>query len=317
MKYSLISIFKKRNYYISRKFISYKLISINTNTKNYKNILIKENYFMTKLHYKKSIDSQSIKIIDKLSTTFIGHNIYHSEKIDSTNLKAKELAKNNCIDGTLVIANEQYSGVGRFKRKWVSPKGGLWFSIILKPTINPQQAPKLTLIAAYSLFKALNKLNLNINIKWPNDLLINNKKFCGILTEMTYGRNNINYIILGIGINSNISLDKIPFDLQSKVTSLMYELNQEIDNLSILYSFLNIFENQYLKFIQTLDIKDVISTIKANSNIIGTNLIINTPENSFNAQCLDIDNEGNLVLKNSKGDIFIQNSGEISFSKLK
>jgi birA, biotin-[acetyl-CoA-carboxylase] ligase region len=165
-----------------------------------------------------------------LHNKLIGKNIIHFDTIDSTNIKAKELASQNAEDGTIVISEEQTCGKGRLGRSWYSPKSkGIWASIILKPKIDPINASKITLIAAASIVKAFNEIAIFPKIKWPNDIVLNNKKVCGILTEMSAELNQIHYLVVGIGINVNNSKDDFTEALWSSATSLKIELASEIN----------------------------------------------------------------------------------------
>jgi len=143
-------------------------------------------------------------IMSDLKTDFIGREIYYYKTIDSTNIYAKKIA-NDSSEGTVVISEEQSMGKGRLGKLWSSPKDcGIYMSIILKPNINVYEAPILTMIAGLSISNALRNItDLDISIKWPNDIIINNKKVCGILTEMSAEIERINYIVLGMGINVN------------------------------------------------------------------------------------------------------------------
>lgn len=321
MKYSLLSILKNSNDYVSGELISTELGVTRASIWKYIKSLKSEGYIIEGISNKgyKLISSPEIinefEIKSNLETTFIGHNIFHFDNIDSTNKKAKELAKKDAIDGSLIISDEQSIGKGRFDRTWISPKGGLWLSLILRPLISPQDASKLTMLAAASLHKTLEEFNLDINIKWPNDLLIKGKKFSGILTEMNGDMDKINYIVLGIGINTNIDEDIIPNELKDKSTSLKIETGKSIPNIDVLCTFLKNFESDYIDFTNTLDLTTTINLFRKHSNIINKNVTVHTIRNSFTANCIDIDPDGNLVLIDDDGNTVIQNSGEISLSK--
>ena len=153
----------------------------------------------------------SQNIAHELNTEFIGSNILHFDTIDSTNTYAKKIASKE-IDGTVVISEEQTLGRGRLGRVWNSKAyEGIWMSIILKPNILPYKTPFLTIIAGASIANALNNLGVNVGIKWPNDIILNGKKLCGILTELSAEIERVNYIVLGIGMNvKNLSF---PSDL--------------------------------------------------------------------------------------------------------
>ena len=160
------------------------------------------------------------EVEEYLTTDFIGRNIYYFDSLSSTNIKAKEIATKS-KEGTIVIAEEQTKGKGRLGRSWLSPKGkGIWMSIILKPKVAPIKVAKITLIGAAAVNQGLKDIGIKSYIKWPNDIVIDGKKVCGILTEMSCELNMINYCIMGIGINVNLDKEDFSKDLIDTATSL-------------------------------------------------------------------------------------------------
>ena len=170
-------------------------------------------------------------ISHKLETKIMGNNIVHFETIDSTNDYAKKVASQE-PEGTVIISEEQTKGKGRIGRQWHSKsKEGIWMSIILKPNMIPQKAPFITLIAGASIAKVLNDLGVQANIKWPNDIIINNKKVAGILTELSAEIDRINYIILGIGIN----VKTMEFSQEiSEIATSLYKEGHKISRVDII-----------------------------------------------------------------------------------
>lgn len=318
MRSSLLSILKNSDDYVSGEFISSSLGVSRTSVWKHINALRNDGYIIeakSNNGYKLIECADEINkssILENLSTKFIGKEIFHYRTIDSTNTKAKELAKNGAKDGTLIISDIQAQGKGRFERVWSSPKGGLWFSIVLRPLISPIDACKITLIAAKSIFNTLKSFGLEPEIKWPNDILINNKKICGILTEMNSDMDKVNYVVIGIGINSNFHVNLLTNTIQNQSTTLLNECLNIPNNIEILSSLLKEFEDNYMEFTKTLDLSNTLEVIKNNSNIIGNYIYVRTIRNSFKAKCLDIDNEGNLILEDNNGKVFTQTSGEIS-----
>lgn len=167
------------------------------------------------------------------------YSLYYFKKVSSTNDKIKDFEK----EGTVVIAEQQIKGRGRFKRKWSSGKNGLWFSILLKPK-NIEKLSFLNFCAAISCQKAIKKITgIRTKLKWPNDLIFMNKKLCGILTESSLGKENLVY--LGIGINTN---NKIPKDLGKIAISVYKIINKKIDNKKLLKNILDYFDNYYKEY---------------------------------------------------------------------
>ena len=153
----------------------------------------------------------------------------HFDTLQSTNVTAVAFAKAGAPEGTVIVAEQQDGGRGRMKRVWSSPKGGLWFTIILRPQIDPQYVAQVTLAAGVAVAKVLRKLyeSDDIRIKWPNDLLLNDKKVCGILSEMQLDENgSIDYAVVGIGINVNLKLEDFPLELRDTATSLNLALKK-------------------------------------------------------------------------------------------
>ncbi|MBR3812072.1 MAG: biotin--[Agathobacter sp.] len=183
---------------------------------------------------------------------------YHFETIDSTNKKASLLAKEGAPHGTLVTADTQEAGVGRRGRSWSSQQGaGIYMSMVLRPDIEPNQAAMLTLVAAIAVQKAIEKTMAPFicegpKIKWPNDIVLNKKKVCGILTELSLKSTEIDFLILGIGINANNM--SFPEELSQTASSLFLELGKEVDKEGLITEVWKQFQVYYEKFLQTKDI---------------------------------------------------------------
>ncbi len=155
-----------------------------------------------------------------LHTELVGKDVIYFESTGSTNAEAKRLARQGAEDGTVVVAESQESGRGRLERSFFCPKGGIWFSVILRPDFLPQEAPKCTLLAAVAVASAMEKNGWKAGIKWPNDIIYEGRKLVGILTEMSAEMDRINYIVIGTGINANIPLQDFPAEIRNQVTSL-------------------------------------------------------------------------------------------------
>ena len=174
------------------------------------------------------------------------------DTLQSTNVTAVDLAKNGAAEGTVIVAETQEGGRGRMKRVWNSPKGGLWFSIILRPQIDPQYAAQVTLLTGVAVAKALRKLyeTENVMIKWPNDLLLDGKKICGILSEMQLDENgDVDYAVVGVGINVALTKDAFPRELQDAATSLNESLNKKYTCDQVLDQVLLELEELYDKWL--------------------------------------------------------------------
>lgn len=167
----------------------------------------------------------------RLNTRFIGKQIHFFGRIDSTNIAARKLAELGANEGTVVLAESQSKGKGRMGRLWQSPPGNLYTSIVLRPQISPSSAPQVTLMAALATAKAIDKtIPVKVGVKWPNDILIHGKKVAGILTEMDCEGGNLNFIVLGIGVNINAPLNLFPRELLNSITTLREEA---VENISL------------------------------------------------------------------------------------
>jgi len=163
-----------------------------------------------------------------LTTTSLGSKIYLEEELESTNVRAKELARQGGAHGEVVLARRQSSGRGRLQRQWESPRGGLWMSVVLRPNLSLADASKITLAASVAVVDAFEELfSLRIGIKWPNDLIFNGMKIAGILGEVVGEWNTVQTLILGIGINVNFRREQLSPLLNA--TTLFEILKDDVD----------------------------------------------------------------------------------------
>ena len=238
--------------------------------------------------------------------------IIYYKQLDSTNTKLSLLAKQGIVHGTVVTCDSQTAGKGRSGRGWESPEdGNIYMSILLRPQICPSKAPMLTLVMAYSVAKVIKKYGFSeVKIKWPNDLVLSGKKVCGILTEMYLDETNIDYVIVGVGINVNCK--NIPEELSGKATSLYLEGGKDISKQQMLEEIVSVFEEDYLQFIQTGDLSFLREPY--NEMLINCNreVRILEPGNEYTAYALGIDNLGQLRVRNKEGVETAVFAGEVS-----
>lgn len=187
-----------------------------------------------------------LEIKNGLKTHIIGQDIHWEYEVNSTNTAALKLAEEGAPEGTVVVSEAQRQGRGRLGRTWVSqPENGIYLSVILRPNFVPMKAPILTFIAAIAVVESLEKLfHLNAQIKWPNDVMIRGKKVAGILTELRAEMEGIHYIIVGIGINVNMT--RFPKEFQDRVTSLHLELKEKVGRVKIVQTLLEALERWYV-----------------------------------------------------------------------
>ncbi len=317
MKNKVLEYLKKSNDYVSGENISNKLNVSRTAIWKNINKLKEEGYNIESSSKKgyKLIESPDIltqgEIKPFLTTSYIGNSILYYETLESTNQEIRSLAGNGEKEGLVLIADYQTKGKGRLQRPWVGSSGeSIAMSILIRPDIPPYMAPSITQVVALSVCKALRNVSgLDFKIKWPNDIIINGKKVCGILTEMDGEIDCLNYIIVGIGINVN--QESMPSDISHKATSLKIELNKNIQRKDIVINILNEFEKGYEIF-KSHGIKPFINELKNYSALINKSVVISNPFKSFNAKVVDIDNEGYLIVENENGERESVVGGDIS-----
>ncbi len=246
------------------------------------------------------------KISEKLNTKYIGRNIYYKEETESTNIDAKE---NVCCEtGSVFISSMQTKGRGRQGRYWESKKNeGIFMSILLKPDISPDKLSAITLLASLSICSVLEKYLNDTKIKWPNDIIINNRKISGILSEVVFDNDKANVIIgIGVNVNNKAFVD----DLAFKATSLFIETKNEFKIENIIAEILNKFEREYERFLND-GISPFIEEYKKKCITINKNVRIIHPSGDFDAIAIDVTDKGELVVKKDDENIIL-NSCEIS-----
>lgn len=187
-----------------------------------------------------------------LTTKSYGRHIRYFETCESTQIIAHEEAQNDAPNGTVIISEEQTAGRGRMARPWSSKSGkGIWMSVISRPSLTPQQAPQMTLVAAVAVTRAIEELTgIEPTIKWPNDILVDGKKVTGILTELQADPDQVKAIILGIGMNVNQELADFPDELQAIATSLQILIGKPVDraqSIAKILGFLELYTDMYEK----------------------------------------------------------------------
>lgn len=180
----------------------------------------------------------------------IGGDIHYFESLASTSTTAREYARNGCPEGTVIIAETQTHGRGRLGRTWESPPfRNLYTSIVLRPTIEPAQAPQIALVAGLATAEAAIAAGAPAKIKWPNDVLIEGRKTAGLLAEMDSDGDTLHAVILGIGVNLNLAHDELPEELRSKATSLAEARKQPVERHTFADLLLSALEERYDQFL--------------------------------------------------------------------
>lgn len=245
----------------------------------------------------------------------LGNKIYYYSLIDSTNNEAKKIAQEGVPEGTLVIAEKQSKGRGRIERQWQSPFGGIWLSVILRPGFLPQDAPKLTILTAVAVAEAIrSEIEIKADIKWPNDILIDGKKVCGILTEMSAELDAVNYVVIGIGINANNN--GFPEELKDTAISLKEAKGEKVDRLNLLCAVLEKLEYYYMKA-EKEGFCEIFEKWRSLCVNLGSKVSITNINGSFEGTAVDIDEHGALLVKKQDGNIVRLLSGNVSLRQNK
>jgi BirA family transcriptional regulator, biotin operon repressor / biotin---[acetyl-CoA-carboxylase] ligase len=240
------------------------------------------------------------EVNDGLQTEILGRKIYHFDTIDSTQNFALKLASNSYENGSLVIAQRQTQGRGRQNRKWISPKGGIWLSILLKPDSEVTQTSLFPMITSLALAIAIEKvLELKPKLKWPNDVTLNGKKVAGILVDASVESNQIDYIIIGVGINFQIAPRDINRLIKNKdnfydVTTLLHK-KEKGDATPLLQTFLLELEQLYHRLMMN-SLHGIKKEWEKRSSTIGRNVTVATPSGKVKGKAMGIDDDGALVI---------------------
>ena len=249
-----------------------------------------------------------------LTTDYIGQKIYYYKELESSNITAKEKVRskrNELTEGTVIITEKQTGGRGRLGRKWFSPKGGIWLSIILYPHLSPVYISRITLMTAVAVVKAIKELTqIQGLIKWPNDILIHEKKVCGILTEMSAELDSINWLVIGLGINANIDYKEFPKEIKDISTSLKEILKHKIPRIKLVQLFLSEFE-KYYNMLNKKESALILNEWKLYSHTLGRKIKVKAGNKVIIGQAIDINDKGALIIKKDNGECLEIISGTI------
>jgi BirA family biotin operon repressor/biotin-[acetyl-CoA-carboxylase] ligase len=239
-----------------------------------------------------------LAITDNLGTRFIGQRVIYYPSLPSTNDAAKEEAQKGAKEGTVIVADEQTAGRGRIRRGWLSPPGSISFSIILHPEV--AYLPPLIMVASLGVVHCIEKVTgLKAEIKWPNDVLIKDKKVCGILIESEVKGRQVDYAVLGIGVNVNLRLSDFPEILPS-ATSLSHELRREVSRLDLLRCLLAEIEKLYL----ALPSGDAVyREWRDNLVTLGKKVKVSSGETSYEGIAESVASDGSLLLRQPDGSL--------------
>ncbi|MDP8298897.1 MAG: biotin--[acetyl-CoA-carboxylase] ligase [Candidatus Tantalella remota] len=234
--------------------------------------------------------------------------IYHYETIPTTNDKAYELAEKGSEEGTIIIAETQTKGKGRMGRTWTSPKGqGIYMSMILRPDVETDEIPAITLVAAAAVIAAVKKTSgLEPGTKWPNDVMIEGKKLCGILTEIKAQPDKVDFLILGIGINVNTPAGKLPLE----GTALKEKCGRRLSRLELIRQILREFEKRY-DILQKKGFAALRDECKKVSLVLKKEIRVEEHHKTIKGVAVDIDEKGVLIVKTAKDGLKRIFSGDV------
>ncbi len=317
MKEKILELLKQADGYVSGQMICEQLNVSRTAVWKNINALKREGYQIDSVNNKgyRLISEPDLlnemRIREYLQTKWLAKKIIYLPVTDSTNTQAKKMGEEGAEHGTLVVTQCQTAGRGRRGRSWESPEGNVYFTFLLRPEVEISRASMITLVAALAVAKAVDDVTgLDSKIKWPNDVVANGKKLCGILTESSSDLEYINYAVVGIGINVNQTA--FPEEIAETASSLLLETGHTVDRGQLLGVFLNHFEQYYETFIQTEDMSGLRDVYNEKLVNCGREVKIIEKDRERVLKALGIDNDGGLVVENSEGERESIISGEVS-----
>lgn len=256
------------------------------------------------------------EILKDLNTKVIGKEIYIFKEVMSTNTVAKFLSVNGAQNGCVILSEKQSDAKGRLGKSWESPLGGIWLSLILNPEVDHSKIPMITLATGVVVVKTLERIGIkNAEIKWPNDVMINDKKVCGILTEAITKFNTIENVIIGVGIDANFNVDELSEELQEGTTTLDIELGHKVNENEVIRVFLEEFEKIGSLFNHG-GFETILKEWRKYSYSIGKIVEVKEPfSQSYDGYVLGISREGALVVEKIDGTLEKVISGECMIKK--
>jgi len=249
-----------------------------------------------------------------LKTKTIGRGLLLLSKVDSTNILAMELASKGSPEGTVVTAEMQSGGKGRLGRTWISPKGNLYLSVILRPMIPVHKAPLITMMGAIAVASAIRMVcQVAALIKWPNDILISGKKVSGLLTEMSAEQDRIRHIVLGIGVNVNMELEALPPEVRVLSTSLAAEAGGRINRILLLQELMRSLDHWYQVFLSNSP--EVLREWQKLNMTVGRRILVTGAGETLEGQAQGIDDDGRLIIRLNDESIRFVAAGDVSILK--
>ncbi len=314
MQEQIINFLKRSKGYLSGEEISRSVNISRAGIWKYMQELRKEGYEIEAVPH---LGYQLVSVPDKLlaheiqfdlKTKIFGCRVVYHETLTSTMDEAFKLGMEGAPEGTVVCAETQTKGRGRLGRNWASPKHkGVYLSIILRPKLSPAELAKLTLLSAVAVAEAVEKISgVAARIKWPNDLLIKNKKLAGILTELRAEVDQMKFVIVGIGLNVNNTATQ----LVEGATSLRQEAGRAFSRVEVVQEILRAFERWYAH-LDKKGFDDVIGAWKERSHTLGKRVKITDPAGVVEGVALDLDHDGGLLIRQDSGVVVKKMAGDV------
>lgn len=249
-----------------------------------------------------------------LKAGIVGKYIHLFPEVVSTNTLAMQMAAEGAPEGTVVLAETQTGGKGRLGRKWMSPKGNLYLSLVLRPSIPVQKAPLVTLMGAAATVSAIRTIcAVPAAIKWPNDIILSGKKVSGLLTEMSAEPDRVKHIVLGIGVDVNMRLDELPSDMRALATTVAAEAGRSIDRTGLLRQILRELDQAYRKLLE--NDREVLEDWKSLNSTIGNRVAVRGLNETIQGLAEGIDAEGRLMVKLDDGTTRTVAAGDVTIQK--
>jgi len=249
-----------------------------------------------------------------LKSKLFGKNILAYRKVKSTNDLADDVAEKGAVEGTIITTEQQTSGRGRLGRSWHSPPGsGIYVSFIIRPGFSPENAPGISVMTALALAETLAGFCPGkVKIKWPNDVMISDRKVAGILTELSAEKGKINHLIVGVGINVNQKKDDFPEELRKTATSLRLIMRKKVRRAALLQNFLKTFEKEYSQYKKT-HLKKANRRLRRYSYLLNRTITLVLGKEKLTGKVIDIDGQGRLIIERDGKKEIITN-GEVTIT---
>lgn len=249
-------------------------------------------------------------------TKVIGRDVQVFSETGSTNDIIEKLARDGAKEGAVVFAESQSRGRGRMGRKWESPPGkGLWFSVLLRPDMRPQTVTRITVASATALSRAIRKTSgVNVQIKWPNDLLVDGRKLAGILTEMNAELDRVNHVILGIGVDVNLTRAELPEELKAIATSVRIESGNKVDRPALASAILEELDAEYARLTHDA-FKVIAEDWESQCVTLGRDVTITVGGRKIEGRAESLDDDGALMVRSKFGQLERIIGGDVLLAK--